>query len=72
MLYNGRMNIKVNGGDMEMPEGSNVAELLGVIGFSDRRVAVELNRVILAAAEFAAAELHEGDVVEVLGFVGGG
>ncbi|MBI5191200.1 MAG: sulfur carrier protein ThiS [Nitrospirae bacterium] len=66
------MNITVNGEKMDIPEGTSAAELIGVLGLSDKRVAVELNRVILQAGSFAGTVLGEGDTLEVLSFVGGG
>jgi len=37
-----------------------------------RRVAVELNREILPKSEYQETQLNEGDVLEIVHFVGGG
>jgi sulfur carrier protein len=66
------MRITVNGTEREMPQASTVAELLAGLGLSDKRVAVELNRSIIAREDYAATGLSEGDVLEILSFVGGG
>ena len=42
------------------------------LGLGGRRVAVELNREIVAREEYPATRLSAGDVVEVVQFVGGG
>jgi len=66
------MKITVNGNPIEMPEGAGLTALLGTLGLSDRRVAVELNRVILARESYEGTALKDGDVLEIVGFVGGG
>ena len=71
-MYNQAMNITVNGNPAEVAPGLTVAGLLGELGLSDMRVAVEHNRRILQRDEYAGAELNEGDSLEILSFVGGG
>jgi thiamine biosynthesis protein ThiS len=65
------MKIQVNGKDMAVDAGATVASLLEGLGFSDKRVAVEHNRVILARDGYG-APLNEGDIIEIISFVGGG
>ncbi len=65
------MKITVNGKETSLDEGSTVASLLESLGLSDKRVAVEHNRVILSRDGYA-APLGEGDVLEIISFVGGG
>jgi len=66
------MRITVNGETRELPSTLTVAALLGELGCDPRRVAVEINRRILRRAEFEVVGLAEGDVLEVVHFVGGG
>lgn len=66
------MRITVNGETRELPSTLTVAALLGELGVDPRRVAVEINRRILRRAEFEVVGLAEGDVLEVVHFVGGG
>ena len=66
------MNILVNGEAREIPDGSTVRALLETLGLGDTLVAVERNREIVPRAQHSTAELHEGDAVEVVHFVGGG
>ena len=49
-----------------------MAQLLDDLGLAGRKVAVELNRDILAREDYATRRLAAGDVVEVVQFVGGG
>ncbi len=64
--------ISLNGKLESVEEGLTVAQLLEVKGVNPVRVAVELNRRILRREEFTSTQLGEGDVVEVVTFVGGG
>lgn len=66
------MEIRLNGETRSVEDGLSVADLVASLGLGGRRVAVELNREILAREEHAATRLSAGDVVEVVQFVGGG
>ncbi|MGO9831313.1 MAG: sulfur carrier protein ThiS [Myxococcaceae bacterium] len=65
------MQVVVNGERREAPEGTTVLKLLQMLGIRGR-VAVERNGTILRQAEHAETRLAEGDVLEVVTFVGGG
>ena len=65
------MKILVNGKEMAVAEDTTVASLLEGLGLSDKRVAVEHNMVILVRDGYD-APLNEGDVIEIINFVGGG
>ncbi|MCA9517007.1 MAG: sulfur carrier protein ThiS [Myxococcales bacterium] len=67
------MNVTLNGDPKELPpDVGTVAQLVTWLGLGDLRVAVELNRRIVKRADHAATALGDGDVVEVVQFVGGG
>ena len=66
------MKLIINGEPKEFASVSNVAMLVEALGIKGDRVAVELNREIVARAQWPAAELHEGDKLEIVHFVGGG
>jgi sulfur carrier protein len=66
------MRIEVNGESREVSHGITVASLLVTLGVQDGPVAVEKNREIVPRAAHASTELREGDVLEVVHFVGGG
>ena len=65
------MNLKVNGYDRQF-KGTTVAELLDELRVMPARVAVEVNMNIVKKAEHGEFRLSEGDVVEIVNFVGGG
>lgn len=66
------VKILVNGEAREVPDGSTVAALLGVLGLAGRPLAVERNGEIVPRSAHAAAALAEGDRIEVVTMVGGG
>ncbi len=63
--------LSVNGERREVPAGSTVVQLLQMLGIRGR-VAVERNGTVLRQAEHIETRLQEGDVLEVVTFVGGG
>jgi len=66
------MRVTVNGASREVPSGMTVRELVAHLGFASGPVAVEKNLEVVPRAEHARAVLSEGDVVEIVHFVGGG
>jgi sulfur carrier protein len=66
------MKVTVNGAAREIPAGMTVRELVGLLGLDVGPVAVEKNSEVVPRAEHARAVLNEGDVVEIVHFVGGG
>ena len=66
------MRLTVNGDNKEVEAGATVASLVEGLGLVNERVAVEVNREIVRRARWAEVALAEGDVVEIVQFVGGG
>jgi sulfur carrier protein len=66
------MRIEVNGESREVSRGITVLGLLNALGVQDGPVAVEKNRAIVPRSAHASTELQDGDVLEVVHFVGGG
>ena len=66
------MRLTVNGEEKEVPAGLSVRGLIELLELTDGPVAVERNGEVVTRGEHAAATLAEGDVVEVVHFVGGG
>ena len=63
--------IRINGVDIDKIEIS-LMQYLEENSISPQRIAVELNEEILQKANYAATVLKDGDVVEIVNFVGGG
>lgn len=65
------MRLKVNGEEIDTV-AATVLQLLQEKEIKPERVAVEVNVKVLKRADFERHSLHEGDVVEIVYFVGGG
>ncbi len=65
------MRLVINGEEKEFT-ATTVESLVEELGMKGDRVAVELNRDIVPRAQWAARELHAGDRLEIVHFVGGG
>ena len=66
------MKVQVNGEAKDVPEGTTVRSLVELLGLADGPVAVEKNGDIVRRAQHVSEMLVEGDVVEIVHFVGGG
>lgn len=55
-----------------MPDGANLRTLLELLRLEGRPVAVEVNRKVIPRARYDETALRNGDIVEVVTFVGGG
>lgn len=66
------VSIHFNGGPLEVPDGTTVAQLLEIAEIRSRLIAVEVNLEILAHEEHATHALRSGDTIEVVTLVGGG
>jgi len=63
----------VNGARRELERNSTVSGLLGSLSIDPRMVVVEHNRSILRDRDsYGSHALNDGDVVEIVHFVGGG
>lgn len=66
------MTITLNGDPHDLPGPLTVSQLLEELKIDPRRVAVEVNLSVLKRAAFDTTIVREGDVVEIVNFVGGG
>ena len=66
------MAILLNGTIVPCPAGCSIAHLLDDRELGERRVAVEVNGVIVPRSQHATHVLHEGDHVEIVRALGGG
>lgn len=62
--------ITVNGEKLDF--SGTVTGLLEFLGYSEKRVAVELNENIVPKAEYENTSVSDGDKLEIVRFVGGG
>ncbi|HEY6459264.1 MAG TPA: sulfur carrier protein ThiS [Polyangiaceae bacterium] len=66
------MQVTVNGTARVVPDGLTVRGLVEHLGLTEGPVAVEVNRAVVPRGEHAGHRVAEGDVIEVVHFVGGG
>lgn len=66
------VEIMVNGGPRQVPEGTTIAALLAELGLEPRQVAVEVNLELAPRGQHAELVLNAGDRLEVVTLVGGG
>jgi len=66
------MRLRLNGEDTELRDGVTISDLIADLELTRRRVAVEVNRQIVPRDTFATRVLCQGDVVEIVHFIGGG
>ena len=68
-----KTSLTING-EARQIEGDvgTVARLLEALGLAGQRVAVEVNGAIVRRASWDEAAVSDGDVIEVVQFVGGG
>ena len=65
------MNVVINGETQPSP-AATLSALVDHLGMKPDRVAIELNREIVPRDQWPNTELHDGDRLEIVHFVGGG
>jgi len=63
--------VKVNGAEMDI-SGKTISEYLAGTSYDPKRIAVECNGDIVPKAKYGETVLQDGDVLEIVSFVGGG
>jgi thiamine biosynthesis protein ThiS len=66
------ISLTLNGEPRRVAAGSSVAELVGELGLNPQKVAVERNMEIVPRSTLAQVILSDGDILEIVHFVGGG
>ena len=66
------ISLTVNGEPRRIAHGASVADLVADIGLNPAKVAVERNAIIVPRSTLSQVALADGDVLEIVHFVGGG
>lgn len=66
------LNVTINGERRTVAHGCTIAALVAQIGLDCAKIAVERNRDIVPRSTLGAVELADGDILEIVHFVGGG
>ncbi len=69
---NEEMTVVVNGEERQIDGNSTALDLLHALGLDARAVVLEVNREIVRRPALADTQLHDGDQIEIVHFVGGG
>jgi thiazole synthase len=64
--------IQLNGEPLEVAEKMLLTELVASLQLKPEQVAVEVNQVVVRRTHWEATQLHTGDKIEIVHFVGGG
>jgi len=66
------IQITVNGRTENVDEGITLLGLLRHFGINPQSIAVEYNREVIDRNEFESIVLNDGDILEIITFIGGG
>jgi len=67
------MDLVINGEDHnDLPEPLTVQGLITHLGLPEKKIAIERNREIVSKSTFDTTELSDGDILEIIHFIGGG
>jgi len=66
------MRVTVNGDARDVRDGLTIDELIAALDMGARRIAVEVNLDVVPRDAYARRALCDGDVVEIVQFIGGG
>ncbi|MCA1798230.1 MAG: sulfur carrier protein ThiS [Xanthomonadaceae bacterium] len=66
------MGITVNGAERRIAAGTTLAALIDSLGLAGKRLAVEVNGMVVPRSVHATHEISNGDRVEVVHAIGGG
>lgn len=67
-----KINVKINGKDIELENVSTVAEMLVARSVVGTMFVVEKNLEIVAKENYSETLVKNDDVIEIVGFFGGG
>lgn len=66
------MDIMVNGEQVSCEEGMTLESMIAQRGHDKRQIAIEWNEKIIPKEEYETSVIKEGDVIEIVTFMGGG
>ncbi len=64
--------ITLNGEQKSFPSKLTVFELLEILSVSKNNIAIEVNQKVIQKKQFHDITIYDGDIVEIVSFVGGG
>ena len=67
-----KIQITVNGNKVEIEENSSIADFIIVRNVPGKMFAVEKNLEIINKDRYETEQIKSGDIIEIVGFFGGG
>ncbi len=64
--------VKINGKAAPEADGRSLAEYLKIGGYDAARIAVECDGEIIPRKDYADKVIRDGEIIEIVSFVGGG
>jgi thiamine biosynthesis protein ThiS len=66
------IKIRLNGKEKSVKNNITVMDLLNDLDINPQRIAIEINGEILSKSKYSEEIIKEGDIMEIVQFVGGG
>lgn len=66
------IEVLVNGAATSVPDNTTITSLLEEMELTGRRIAVEVNQMIVPRSQHSEHQLQSGDTVEIVHAIGGG
>lgn len=66
------ISLTINGEKRQFDNTMNVTHLLKILGIDQQKVALEKNKTIISRSQYDDTTIEDGDVLEIIAFVGGG
>ncbi len=66
------ITLKINGKQESIAENSSIMDVMTAKGFKKGIAVAELNEKIISDDNWETTILHDGDIMEIVSFVGGG
>jgi thiamine biosynthesis protein ThiS len=66
------VNILINGEQHEFDEEKSLSALVAELGFQNKKIAVELNELIVPSGKYGETAVKDGDRLEIVHAIGGG
>ncbi len=64
--------IQLNGKKIKIYKGLNVKDLIKKYKLNEKKIAIELNGIILPKSHYSKKKLKDNDKIEIVQFIGGG
>ncbi len=66
------MHVTINAKEQEIPDASNLTQLLVFLNLENKRLAIEVNKELVLRSLFSEHQLQDNDQIEIVQAIGGG